>query len=160
MKRQKCFSGNDHWTQEWQNKMNEMGHQASLRVIHEYPDLELIEKPLNQSGYDVTTRKYDIKIETKRRDRTNKVDITKTQSEKSDIITAYLDKNWDGYHCLTEKYNELAEITSYYKKNKKGKYLWMSSYKFKEIATKDLRELVKPLISVSVERQTLDEWFQ
>ena len=81
-------------------------------------------------------------------------------SEKSDIITAYLDKNWDGYHCLTEKYNEIAEITSYYKKKKKGKYMRLSKHKFKDIATKDLRELLEPLMSVREKRQTLDEWFQ
>ena len=76
----------------------------------------------------------------------------------SDIISMY-DEYWEGFHCYTKIYNEIAEITSYYKKKKKGKYMRLSKHKFKDIATKDLRELLEPLMSVREKRQTLDKWF-
>ena len=155
----KCFSGSENWTQEWQDEMNGMGHQASLKVIDEYPEFNLIEQPLHQSGYDVITRNYDIFIETKRRDRAGIVDITKPQSEISDIISMY-DENWNGFHCLTKEYNKKAKITSIYKKKKTGKYLSMTKNQFKEIATENLEELMQPLMDDRPRKVTLEEFYE
>ena len=155
---QNCYSGSDNWSQEWQNEMNEKGRKASLQLIQEYPQFNLIEHPHWNVGFDVTPLDYDISIEVKQRT-CDMVDITKPQSEKSDIISMY-DEHWKGFHCYTKIYNEIAEITSYYKKKKKGKYMRMSKLKFKDIATKDLRELLEPLMSVREKRGTLEQWIQ
>ena len=80
IKLQNCFSGSPYWSPAWQAKMNAKGHRASLTVIEEYPELNLVEMPPYQKGYDVVTIGYPIFIETKNRDRTDIVDITKPQS--------------------------------------------------------------------------------
>ena len=158
IKLQNCFSGSPHWSPAWQAAMNAKGHQASLTVIEEYPELNLVEMAAHQKGYDVQTLEYDIFIETKHRDRSKVVDITKPQSELSDIISMY-DKDWVGYHCLTEDYNKIAKKTSYYENNGFGKYLGMTINQFKQISIKDLRELVEPLMEVREKKQTLNAFF-
>ena len=151
MNQQKCFSGSNIWTPAWQDKMNKKGRKASRQVIQEYPQFNLIEQPHENRGYDVILRNYDIYIEVKQRD-CKVVDITKAQTEKSDIISMY-DEHWNGYHCLTSLYLEYA------KKAYGSKYKKMSKTQFKKIATTNLCELVEPLISVREKRQTLDKWF-
>ena len=158
MKLQNCFSGSSQWSPAWQAKMNAKGHRASLTLIKEYPELKLVEMSAHQKGYDVQPLEYDIFIETKNRDRAKVVDITKPQSEISDIITMY-DENWVGYHCLTKDYNEKAKVTSYYKNNGFGKYLSLTKNQFKEISVIDLRELMGPLMEVREKKQTLNEFY-
>ena len=153
----KCFSGNENWSQEWQDKMNDMGHQASLQLIYEYPEFNLCELSHSQKGYDVMTRNYDIFIETKRRDRADVVDITKPQYDLSTIISMY-DENMIGFHCYTEEYIKYAELTSYYKKNGTGKYVRMSKNKFKEISTENLGELLLPMMEVLQRKATMDDF--
>ena len=157
MNKQKCFSGSTVWTPAWQAAMNAKGHRASLTVIEEYPELNLVEMPAHQKGYDVATLGYDIFIETKNRDRADIVDITKPQSELSDIISMY-DENWVGYHCLTEVYNKKARITSMYKKTQTGKYLVTTKNQFKQISVKDLRELVGPLMEIREKQVILTDF--
>ena len=159
IKLQNCFSGSPYWTPAWQAAMNAKGHQASLTVIEEYPELNLVEMPPHQKGYDVVTLGYPIFIETKNRDRTDIVDITKPQSEISDIISMY-DENWNGFHCLTKEYNKKAKITSIYKKKKTGKYLSMTKNQFKEIATENLEELMQPLMDDRPRKVTLEEFYE
>ena len=158
MKVQNCFSGSPHWSSAWQAKMNAKGHRASLTLIEEYPELKLVEMSAHQKGYDVKPLEYDIFIETKNRDRANVVDITKPQSEISDIISMY-DENWVGYHCLTKDYIEKAKVTSYYKNNGFGKYLAMTRNQFKEISVLDLEELVRPLMEAREKKQTLNAFY-
>ena len=157
IKLQNCFSGSPHWSPAWQAAMNAKGHQASLTVIEEYPELNLVEMPPYQKGYDVVTIGYPIFIETKNRDRTDIVDITKPQSELSDIISMY-DETWVGYHCLTEVYNKKARITSMYKKTQTGKYLVTTKNQFKQISVKDLRELVGPLMEIREKQVILTDF--
>ena len=158
MKVQNCFSGSPYWSPAWQAKMNAKGHRASLTVIEEYPELNLVEMAAHQKGYDVQTLEYDIFIETKNRDRAKIVDITKPQSEISDIISMY-DENWVGYHCLTKDYNKKAKITTYYRNNGFGKYLAMTRNQFKAISVLDLRELVGPLMEAREKKQTLNAFY-
>ena len=158
MKVQNCFSGSPYWSSAWQAEMNAKGHRASLTVIEEYPELNLVEMPPHQKGYDVVTLGYPIFIETKNRDRAKIVDITKPQSEISDIISMY-DENWVGYHCLTKDYNKIAKITTYYRNNGFGKYLAMTRNQFKAISVLDLRELVGPLMEAREKKQTLNAFY-
>ena len=155
----KCFSGSDQWSHEWQNQMNEKGHQASKKLIEEYGKYyDLVEMPHNQKGYDVIAIDWSIYIETKNRDRAEIVDITKPQAELSNVISVY-DTNWKGYHCSTTKYLEYADTTSYYLKHQIGKYKRVSLPKFKKISTTDLREVLDPIIEICNPTSNLKSFF-